>query len=135
MAKPFFSCALDEAHTWAAVRYVEHNPVRAALVEKAEGWPWSSVKARLGLESGPVDLDLTAWRDRFGVEEWRRLLDSEEMAEGEATLRVNTYTGRPAGEAEFVRRAEMELKRTLQARKGGRLRKVAPEPGQLAMFA
>jgi len=25
----FFSCPLDEEHLWAAVRYVERNPVRA----------------------------------------------------------------------------------------------------------
>ena len=28
----FYSCALDETHLWAALRYVERNPVRAQLV-------------------------------------------------------------------------------------------------------
>src|SRR6266446_2953558 len=38
----YFSCPLDEAHFWAAMRYVERNPVRAGLVSKAEDYPWSS---------------------------------------------------------------------------------------------
>jgi len=32
----FLSCPLDEDHLWAAIRYVERNPVRARLVRKAE---------------------------------------------------------------------------------------------------
>ena len=31
----FYSCPLDETHLWAAVRYVERNPVRAGMVENA----------------------------------------------------------------------------------------------------
>ncbi len=32
----------DESHLWAAVRYVERNPVRAGIVDRAEDYPWSS---------------------------------------------------------------------------------------------
>ena len=38
----FYSCALDEPHMWAAIRYVELNPVRAGLTSKAADYPWSS---------------------------------------------------------------------------------------------
>ena len=31
----------------AAARYVALNPVRARLVERAQDWPWSSVRAHL----------------------------------------------------------------------------------------
>jgi putative transposase len=31
----YFSAPLDEAYTWAAIRYVERNPVRAGMVERA----------------------------------------------------------------------------------------------------
>ena len=34
-ARPF-SCVLDEQHFWAAIRYVERNPVRAEMVGCAE---------------------------------------------------------------------------------------------------
>ena len=43
-----FSCALDEEHLIAAVRYVERNPVRARMVRKAEQYPWSSAAAHCG---------------------------------------------------------------------------------------
>ncbi|HTO61465.1 MAG TPA: transposase [Bradyrhizobium sp.] len=35
----FFSSPLDEAYLWAALRYVERNPVRARLVRRAENYP------------------------------------------------------------------------------------------------
>ena len=38
----FKATAMDEAYLWAALRYVELNPVRAAMVGQAEQWPWSS---------------------------------------------------------------------------------------------
>ena len=42
----FYSCPLDEAHLWVALRYTELNPVRAGMVKAAESWPWSSAAAQ-----------------------------------------------------------------------------------------
>src|SRR5437899_3954356 len=44
----FYSCPLDEAHLWIALRYAEFNPVRAGLVRLAELWPWSSAGGHCG---------------------------------------------------------------------------------------
>jgi putative transposase len=115
----FFSCALDEPHSWAAIRYVEGNPVRAGLVAQAEQWGWSSAGVRLGLASSPVRLDLEIWQERFTAEEWRVMLAAESLSEAEDALRARTYTGRPAGTEEFVRQAEETLSRALRPRKGG----------------
>src|SRR5262249_50690343 len=41
-----FAVAEDE-HLWTVLRYVERNPVRAGLVQRAEDWPWSSLACRL----------------------------------------------------------------------------------------
>jgi putative transposase len=52
----------DEAYYLTVLRYVEANPLRAGLVEKADAWPWSSYAVRRGRESlvapaeGPVSL-------------------------------------------------------------------------------
>ena len=43
----FYSCVLDDEHLWAAVRYVERNPVRNGLAARAEEYPWSSAGARV----------------------------------------------------------------------------------------
>jgi len=43
----FFACVLGPSHLWAALRYVERNPVRAGMVERAADYPWSSASAHL----------------------------------------------------------------------------------------
>ncbi len=45
----FFSSALDDDYLWAALRYVERNPVRAKMVRKAENYHWSSAGGHCGL--------------------------------------------------------------------------------------
>lgn len=44
----YYSSALDEDYLWAAIRYVERNPVRARIVRKAENYPWSSARGHCG---------------------------------------------------------------------------------------
>jgi putative transposase len=137
----FFSCALETSHLWAALRYVERNPLRAGLVAAAEEWPWSSAAARTGSVSWPDWLDVGDWRATFTAEDWRSYLGSAELTEAELRLRINTYTGRPAGSAAFLARAEATLCRRLEPRKGGRPRKVqrsgngAADPSQAILFS
>ena len=114
----FFSCALDRAHRWAALRYVERNPVRAGLATTAEAWPWSSAAAHIG-EPSPEWLNLDAWRAAFTQREWRFYLASSTLTEADLLLRINTYSGRPLGSAAFVDKLEAELGRHLTQRKGG----------------
>jgi hypothetical protein len=53
----FGSVALDEEHLMNAARYVALNPVRARLVQRAEDWPHSSVRAHLvGRDDGLVSV-------------------------------------------------------------------------------
>jgi putative transposase len=47
-----------DAHFLRLCRYVEQNPLRAGLVDRAEQWPWSSLAQRSGLRR-PVGL--TDW--------------------------------------------------------------------------
>jgi putative transposase len=44
----YFSCPLDGAHLWEALRYTELNPVRAQLVTDAPAWIWSGAAAHCG---------------------------------------------------------------------------------------
>src|SRR5208282_2865913 len=50
----FGSVVMDEDHLMAAPRYVALNPVRARLVERAQDWPWSSVRAHLEGRDDPL---------------------------------------------------------------------------------
>ena len=46
----FKSCLVDsERYLMTCIRYIELNPVRAAMVARAEDYRWSSVHAHLGL--------------------------------------------------------------------------------------
>jgi putative transposase len=116
----FFSCALDEAHLWAALRYVERNPVRAGFRPAAEDWSWSSAAVHAGGSMAPKWLDLALWRARFSPHEWQGYVAADTFGEAETMLRVNTYTGRPLGSEGFVERMEAELGRALRPGKRGR---------------
>jgi Transposase and inactivated derivatives len=43
----FFSCILDETHTFTAIRYIENNPVRAGIVKTPEAYQWSSARTHI----------------------------------------------------------------------------------------
>ncbi len=72
----FFSCPLDDGHLWAAVRYVERNPVRAALVEHAYDYGWSSASAHCGLREDLVLL--TEFPPSGVIADWSQWLSDGE---------------------------------------------------------
>ena len=126
----FFSCPLDDEHLWAAVRYVERNPVRAGIVAFAEDYGWSSASAHCALRSDPV---LTPGFPPPGeIPDWRAWLATENMQQAEA-VRRHTLTGRPCGSAAFVGQLETLTGRVLQPHKRGREKRLAV-PGQKEFF-
>ena len=122
----FYSCPLDEEHLWAAIRYVERNPVRARLVRKAENYPWSSAAAHCGLRVEPMLAPLPAGRPAETAD-WSRWLAEKEDEKMLLRLRLHTRTGRPVGSKRFISRLEAKLGRRLQARPVGRPRKTKPK--------
>ncbi len=69
-ANRFYSTILDETHLWAAVRYIERNPVRAGLVKRAERYGWSSARCHA---KGVADTLLSArrpFREAQGIADW-----------------------------------------------------------------
>jgi putative transposase len=126
----FYSCPLDESHLWAALRYVELNPVRAGMVAAAELWRWSSAAAHCGAASPDPMLEMERWRNRWTVREWGQFLADGQAAADESALRQSTHTGRPLGSAEFVAALEQLTLRPLAPRKGGRPKKPAMDSRQ-----
>lgn len=121
----YYSCPMDEAHTIAAVRYVELNPQRARLVSAPEEWPWSSARGRI---SGKGDALIDAARPALldGIGDWRVFLAESARNEQTEALRAGLQSGRPLGEEQFVRRIELASGQQLRARPRGRPKK---EPG------
>jgi putative transposase len=109
--------ALDEPYLLAAVRHVSLNPVRARLVERAQDWPWSNVRAHLaGTDDGVVRVAPVLER----VGDFAAFLDEafdENAAYG--PLRRCETTGRPLGSAAWIERLESDLDRWLWPRKRG----------------
>jgi putative transposase len=121
----FYSCALDERHAWAALRYVEQNPVRARLAREPWDWAWSSAAAHVGDPDGSGMLDLAQWRQMMAAADWRAELSRRLPEEDSKPLRANTLTGRPLGSDGFISKLETKLGRRLRPLPGGRPKKEA----------
>ena len=125
----FFSCPLDDAHLWAAVRYVERNPVRAKMVRAPWRYEWSSAAAHCGLKKDGL-LD-TKFPSRDAVPDWRSWVGAPDEAGAISALRASTLTGRPCGTGLFVAKLERLLGRVLEARPRGRPRRKRGRKGRM----
>jgi len=122
----YFSSALDESYLWAAIHYVERNPVVAGMCVRAEDYPWSSAPAHCGRRRDAVLTDIPYWVDAFrGVGDWGAWLACEEDSEERSVLRVNTRKGLPCGSPQFIDRLAEVTGRDLLPRPRGRPRKAA----------
>ena len=119
----FFSTVLDDAHTVAAMRYVERNPVRAGIVPEAWNYSRSSAAAHVADRDETGSLDLGYWAGRFRPADWQQELAGGEDAAALDTIRRNTLSGRPAGSKEFVAGLGIVLQRRLNPGRAGRPRK------------
>ena len=117
----FYSCPLDDAHQWAALRYVELNPVRAGMVDQAGGWRWSSAQAHLSGCDPAGFIDFADWHARWSADSWCDALNHG-VADADliARIREATRTGRPAATVDYVKRVEISLGRQLLPLKRGR---------------
>jgi len=114
----FFSCPLDEAHYVATARYIERNPVRAKMCDKAWDYEFSSAGYRVGVKSKDFLLTKKDWI--YDHAEWKNFLleDPEEME----MVRKFTRTGRPLGSKKFLEGVEKISERSLGKKKLGRPR-------------
>lgn len=112
----FSSYPMDEKHLYAAVRYVERNPVRAGIVNKAEDYYWSSAKAHV---FGRRDRLLSDFYLVSSIPDWASFL-REETSDSEIDLiRAHSKTGRPLGNDNFIDELENITGRCLRKRKPG----------------
>jgi len=116
-----------ESHLLELARYVVLNPVRAGIVEAAEDYRWSSLRATLGLGPAPSWLDHDALiahftsRQRYlefvhegvgAASPWRVLRGSLLGSEGFAE-RVGVQLGAKAAEREIPRRERLLRRESL----------------------
>ena len=112
----FASVAMDESHLMTCVRYVEQNPVRARLVERARDWRWSSARAHLaGRDDGLVRVKPLLKH----VDDWSAFLDERLTGVELEPIRARERTGRPLAAPSFLKQIEKRLGRTLTKQKPG----------------
>ena len=116
----FSSFVMDDSYLASAARYVERNPVKARMTARAEDWAWSSAaghvdRRRACIAESDWLTELTAgW-----VCDWREYLaDARDAATAKTILR-HENTGRPLGDAAFVKKLESQLGRVLAPLKRG----------------
>ena len=73
-----------DAYLLEVCRYVDLNPVRAAMVADPAQWPWSSYRAHTGLTAAPP------WLDTPAVHGY--LLGYDAVSDGDCALAASRYT-------------------------------------------
>ncbi len=95
----------QDAHLLSVLRYVERNPVRALLADRAEAWPWSSA-GRWGRRARP---DWLVEGPTPRPKRWLAWVNEPQNEHELETLRHCIQRGRPWGEAAWVDRTAVQL--------------------------
>ena len=104
----------SDDHLLTLLRYIEANPLRAKLAERAKDWPWSSLAIRrtgTGLLD-PLPLDLP--------QNWDRVVEARWEQEELKSLRNCVARGPPFGEEDWVQRTARKLGLQFTMRPRGR---------------
>ncbi|MCJ7611846.1 MAG: transposase [Candidatus Aminicenantes bacterium] len=109
----FISYPLDEAYFFAAVRYVERNPVRAGLVKSASDYAWSSARAHVFKKANPLLSDISRF---LKVDDWGTYLGEKEENSFIERMKRHESTGRPLGNNNFIINLEKLTGRRLRPR-------------------
>ncbi|MDP2027316.1 transposase [Sulfuriferula sp.] len=120
----FFSSPLDDAYLWAAVRYVERNPVRAEMTRRVEDYHWSSAAAHCGIRLDRLLNQASNWSKQFSaIEDWSAWLLEGDEPEEMQMLRRNVDKGLPCGSEGFVKKLGKQAGCLLEYRAQGRPKK------------
>ena len=116
----FASFVMSEQHLMGATRYVERNPVKADLVERAEDWRWSSAAVHCGGDGDSLaEREWLIDRSAGMTSTWSEHLARVDDTELAALMRQRENTGRPLGDAEFVKEVGDLISRDLLPQKRG----------------
>jgi putative transposase len=96
----------DDLHVLLVLRYVEGNPLRAAMVKRAQDWPWSSLGNAPGARGARVQLtELPVDRPR----DWEAVVNAIPSERELTALRTSVKRGRPLGDEKWTRRVAERL--------------------------
>lgn len=126
----FFSSPLDDAYLWTALRYVECNPVRAGMAERAQDYRWSSAATHCGLRPDALIKPESPWQQQLAaVADWSGWLaqaDDEDVGTLN-TIRLHANKGLPCGDKVFIAKLGDMAGRSLAPRPQGRPKNIVQE--------
>jgi putative transposase len=96
-----------DEHLLIVLRYVQRNPVRAGLVERAERWRWGSCHVRVG-GSDALRKILCDW-PIDAPQDWLKWVNAPQTDAEVEAVRTCLKRGRPLGSEKFVRRIARQL--------------------------
>jgi putative transposase len=108
----------QDQHLLTVLRYVERNPVREGIVDKAQDWRWGSSHVRKSPKHHLSPL-LAEWPvDR--PTNWNRIVNQPQTTAEETVLKLHIARGRPFGTTEWTQRTVRTLKLQSTLRNPGR---------------
>jgi putative transposase len=112
-------------HLYTVLRYVERNPVRANLVDRAQDWRWSSL-GRYSKGDDRARQLLAAWQiDR--PDDWTSRVNRAEGKKELEAMRRSVQRGQPYGSETWRQRIIQRLSLESTIRPRGRPRKTVSE--------
>jgi putative transposase len=115
-----------DEHFYQVARYVERNPLRAALVERAEDWRWSSLWRRSAGTSDERQL-LSEWPVAY-PKNWRTLVNKPQTEPEINAIRRSVARGQPYGSEDWVRQTAKRLRLESTLRAPHRPKKIIATP-------
>jgi putative transposase len=126
----FKSCLVEsDAYLMRVYRYIELNPVRAAMTARAEDYQWSSVHTNLGLRTDPLVTPHPLFLSIHDDPAQRAALYRTWLREGISdddvlALRTHLHQQRALGSPIFQAMVERTLGRPAKVRPQGRPRQI-----------
>jgi putative transposase len=105
----------EDEYFYQVVRYVERNALRAALVDRAEAWRWSSLWRRM--TGTPDQQQLLGIWPVARPTGWCKLVNEPQTESEVAAIRRSVLRGQPFGGDDWVRQTakKLGLESTLRA--------------------
>ena len=115
-----FPVDTDE-HLLTVCRYVERNPARAGLAQRAEHWPWSSARLRTEGPRAVSPIPLAQWPISVPAD-WTQFVNTPLQPSELERCRLAVARGRPFGRSSWQIRTAQQLGLEATLRPRGRPR-------------
>jgi putative transposase len=102
----FKSFIVDERYVYAAVRYVERNPVRAQIASRAEDYEWSSARSHVRKSHNTLLSDFYLLQE---ISDWSEFLKDNDREEDLKLFRRHGESGRPLGDPRALNKEKKAL--------------------------